>query len=412
MTDTTRITPATRLLLDGILDDTVRSLSGIDRQRTIAERVNRLSPEERRALADVIESALTRMAHNDASDIDLGAEGCAGRIWYRIHGHKRPDPDIATLTPLETDVLCQSLLSPTQQEHLLGHRNLDFSYQIETTDARLRYRADLYFELDHLALNCRYIADDIRPFRDLGLHPNVVAAVSLVSDRQGLVLITGLTGSGKSSTLDSIVDANNKTAEAHIVIIASPIETIHRSERCIVRHREVGRDVRSFKEGAVQSLRQDPDVIVIGEMRDPETILTALELTDTGHKVFSTLHTASAVESIDRIIGECPAHEQDRVRQRLADTLQCVVSQKLIPTLDGKRVLAMEILLATPPIRAAIRNDNTAEVYQMLTEGRQLGMQTMEQTLLDLVTGRRISEPEALTWANNKPRMQQLLGAA
>lgn len=401
-----------RPLLAQLLDPRVRALSGVDRQRAIAERLHGLTASDRACLTNVVEAALRGMANNGASDIDLGGEGCAGQVWYRIDGFKRPEPALGQLTPLESDVLCQSLLSPSQQTHLFEHRNLDFSYQIETADARLRYRADVYFDLDHLALNCRFIADEIRPFRELGLHPDVVRVLSLVSDRQGLILVTGLTGSGKSSTLDSIVDANNRTAEAHIVIIASPVETIHRPGRCIIRHREVGRDVRSFKEGAVQALRQDPDAIVIGEMRDPETILTALELTDTGHKVLSTLHTASAVESIDRIIGECPAHEQLRVRHRLADTLQCVISQKLIPAAGGGRILATEVLLATAAIRAAIRNGNTQEIYQMLAEGRQQGMRTMEQALLDLVKGRRIAEDDAVAWANNKARMQELLGSA
>lgn len=403
---------AARPVLDRVLDCGAGSPTGLERQRAIAGILNELPADELHPLVQVIEEALAHMDGNEASDIDLGGDGCRGHIWYRIHGVKRPEPERGLFEPLETDVLCQSLLSPAQRDHLLEHRNLDFSYQIEAGGKSLRYRADLYFDLGHLALNCRFIPGTIRPFRQLGLHPNAVRVMSLVSDRQGLVLVTGLTGSGKSATLDSIIDANNKTADAHIVIIASPVETVHQSQRCIIRHREVGRDVRSFREGAVQALRQDPDAIVIGEMRDPETIITALELTDTGHKVLSTLHTASAVESIDRIIGECPPQEQDRVRHRLADALQCVVSQKLVPSLEGERALAAEVLLVTPAARAAIRNDNTAEIYQMQAEGRQLGMQTMEQALFGLVSERRISEEDAGAFANNKPRMQELLGAA
>lgn len=398
-------------LLDAVTTN-VGPRSGIDRQRAVADGIGQLTPGQRQPLVGFVQQLLLRMADNDASDIDLGGSGCRGRVWYRVHGRKCPDDAAGELSLPQADALCHSLLTPAQREYLFEHRNLDFSYQIDTDDGRrLRYRADLYFDLDHLALNCRFIPDEIRPFRDLRLHADVVRVLSLVSDRQGLVLVTGLTGAGKSSTLDSIVDANNKTAEAHIVIIASPLETIHRPDRCIIRHREVGRDVRSFKEGAVQALRQDPDAIVLGELRDPETIVTALELTDTGHKVLSTLHTASATESIDRLVGECPTHEQERVRQRLADTLQCVLSQKLVPTVDGGRMLATEVLLTTSAIRAAVRNNNTAEIYQMITEGRQLGMHTMEQSLLELVTTGRIAEDEALVWANNKPRMQQLLGA-
>jgi twitching motility protein PilT len=209
-----------------------------------------------------------------------------------------------------------------------------------------------------------------------------------------------------------MIDLNNHTVDGHIVIIASPIEFVHRSDRCIVRHREVGRDVLSFKDGAIQALRQDPDIIVIGEMRDPETIMVSLEITDSGHKVFSTLHTASAVESIDRIIGEVPPVEQERVRNRMADVLRCVMSQKLIPSLDGKRVLAREVMVMTPSVRSAIKNNNTGEIYQMIQESGEQGMTTMEQDLKRLFVQKKISLESAINFSNNKKRMQQLLGAA
>ena len=193
----------------------------------------------------------------------------------------------------------------------------------------------------------------------------------------GLSLVTGITGSGKSTTLDAIIDEHNKIDPAHVVIIASPIEYVHKSNVSIIRHREVGRDVVSFKDGVIQALRQDPDIIVIGEMRDPDTILAALEVTDTGHKVFSTLHTSSAVESIDRIVAEVHPTEQDRVRNRLADVLISVVSQKLVPSIDGKRILAKEVLIVTPSVKAAIKNNNTSEIYMMINQGSQNGMITM-----------------------------------
>ena len=177
----------------------------------------------------------------------------------------------------------------------------------------------------------------------------------------------------------------------------------------MVRHREVGRDVTTFKNGAVQALRQDPDIIVIGELRDPETIMTTLEITDSGHKTFGTLHTSSAMESIERILGEVPTDEQNRVRSRLADVLTGVISQKLIPSLDGKRVLAKEVLLVTPSVRAAIRNDNVNEIYQMLSEGSEKGMITMEQDLKRLYDEGKISKEEAINNANNKKRLYQLL---
>ena len=400
----------TKEIIQKVLSEIPENLTGIDRQQMIGEKMCNLTLEERSALRKTIENAMTKMKENDASDIDLGGYGCKGLIWYRVHGAKKPDESFGKFTPLETDVLCQNLLTQSQMEYLYENRNLDFSYQIEMDGKMLRYRADMYFDLDHLALNCRYIPHMIRPFKDLQLHPNVVKALSLQTDKQGLTLITGITGSGKSSTLDSIIDANNKTIDAHIIIIASPIETVHTSHRCIVRHREVGRDTRSFKLGAIQALRQDPDIIVIGEMRDPDTIITALEITDSGHKVFSTLHTASAVESIDRIIAECPPEEQERVRMRLADTLKCVMSQKLVPTVDGKRVMAKEVMLMTPSIMAAIKNNNTSEIYQMITEGSDKGLVTLEQDLLRLINERIITSHEAEDFANNKKRMRELLG--
>jgi twitching motility protein PilT len=272
-----------------------------------------------------------------------------------------------------------------------------------------RYRANAYFDLDHLALNMRAINLTVRPYKGLELHQNVTRVLSLAHTTQGLTLVTGITGSGKSTTLDSIIDANNHTVDGHVIIIASPVEYVHRPDRCIIRHREVGRDVLSFKEGAIQCLRQDPDIIVIGEMRDPDTILTALEITDSGHKVFSTLHTASAVETIDRIIGEVPPIEQERVRLRLADTLQCIISQKLIPSLDGKLVLGKEVMVMTPSVRAAIKNNNTGEIYQMMAESSDLGMITLEQDLRRLYQLKRISLENALVGANNKRRFQQLM---
>lgn len=399
-------------IIKKILSDIPEHLTGIDRQKMIGEKVINFPLKERMVLRKFVETALTKMSEISASDVDLGGYGCKGLIWYRIHGVKKPDQSLGDFTPRETDVVCQNLLTQSQMNYLYEKRNIDFSYQIEKDGKPFRYRADMYFDLDHIALNCRFIINIIRPFKDLNLHPNVVKVLSLHTDKQGLTLVTGITGSGKSSTLDSIIDANNKTVDAHIIIIASPIETVHTSNRCIIRHREVGNDVHSFKEGAIQALRQDPDIIVIGEMRDPDTIITALEITDSGHKVFSTLHTGSAVESIDRIIAECPSAEQERVRMRLADTLKCVMSQKLVPTVDGKRVLAKEVMLMTPSIKAAIKNNNTSEIYQMINEGKENGMITMEQDLLRWVNEGKISTQEAENYANNKKRMKELLGIA
>jgi len=396
-------------LLKNIAGKIPHNLSGIDRQIFIADMIEKTSPEERLILRKLFEKFLLMMRENDASDIDLGGNGCDGKIWYRIQGEKKPEEKFGTFTLFETDVLCQSLLSSKQRNYLFKNKNLDFSFQIYDNEKNERFRADLYFDLDHLCLNMRYIQNTILPVSDLGFHPNILKAMSLKFVKQGLILITGITGSGKSSTLDSILDINNSTVNAHITIIGSPIETVHTSKKCIVRHREVGNDVLSFKEGAIQSLRQDPDVIVVGEMRDPDTIMTVLEITDSGHKVFSTLHTASAVESLDRIIAECPSVEQERIRNRLADVLTCVVSQKLVPGTGGKRILAKEVLLSTPSVKAAIKNNNTGEIYQMITESNRLGMITMEQDLHRLYLKKQITKEEAVNYANNKNRILELL---
>ncbi len=384
---------------------------GVERQMLIGDLAGKASPAERSALRKLMDAMLLKMQKINASDIDLGGYGTKGQVWYRVYGDKKPDLEIPSLTADESSLLIQSILVERQRLFLYENRNLDFSYTVANGELMFRFRADAYFDLDHLGLNMRAISAVVRPYKNLEFHPNVTKALSLSHSSQGLNLVTGITGSGKSATLDSIIDANNHSVDAHIVIISSPIEYVHKPDRCIVRHREVGRDVLSFKEGAVQALRQDPDIIVIGEMRDPETILTALEITDSGHKVFSTLHTASAVETIDRVIGEVPPIEQERVRLRLADTLSCVLSQKLVPTLDNRLTLAKEIMLMIPSVRAAIKNNNTGEIYQMMAESADIGMVTLEQDLKRLYLQKKISLDTAMVNANNKRRLQQILNS-
>ncbi|MFU8811668.1 MAG: type IV pilus twitching motility protein PilT [Balneolaceae bacterium] len=385
------------------------ALKGMEFQRAVGTEIDRIDNDYFNQLQSTMHTFLLHMQQNEASDIDLGGAGTAGRIWYRVHGNKKPLQTSLALEPIETDILLHSIISTDQREELLNKRSIDFSYSLEHNGTSYRYRANMYFDLEHLALNMRKIDAEIRPFKSLNLHTEVAKALSLKYYKYGLTLVTGITGSGKSSTLDTIIDANNRTVDAHIVVIASPVELIHQPIRSVVRHREVGRDVGSFKEGAIQALRQDPDIIVIGELRDPETIMTALEITDSGHKTFGTLHTSSAMESIERILGEVPTEDINRTRSRLADVLTCVVSQKLVPSMDGKRVLAKEILLGTPSVRAAIRNNNINEIYQMLAEGGEMGMITMEQDLKRLYDSRVISKEEAYNNANNKKRLSQLL---
>ena len=394
-----------------VLNDVPKHFTDVERQMHIRYKLKMLSAGELGLLRAKIDGYLEKMRDANASDIEIGGSTAKGQVWFRIFGKKQPKPEFGELSEDQANVICQSTLSDKHWERLLEWRASDFSYVLQNNGSSLRWRATVYFDMGNLALNMRTIADKIYPYAQLGFKANISKHLSLTHEKQGLILITGITGSGKSTTMDSIIDANNQSFPGHIVIIGDPIEQIHPSQMCIVRHREVGRDVLSFKDGAIQALRQDPDIIVIGEMRDPETIMTSLEITDTGHKVFSTLHTSTAVETIDRIIAECPAIEQDRIRNRLADVLKVIISQKLVPTLDSKLILAKEILLVDGPVKAAIRNQNTHEIYQMISERGHLGMTTLEQDLLQLYRNRVISKETAYNYANNKKRIHELMTA-
>lgn len=385
---------------------------GEDRVRFLGDQVNALLDKDRALLEDHVQRFARYMLDLGASDLAAGGPACVGEVWYRVDGRNQRRPEMGQYTEDETDLLFLNLLNQRQLNVLFEQYAVDFSYSlpIEGRDGRhRRFRATMYFDYDRLALNMRAITDEVRPLKSLEFNPIIERGLMFNHVRDGLTLITGVTGSGKSTTLDAIVDANNEASEANIVVIAQPVEYMHRSKKSMVRHREVGKDVRTFKEGIVQSLRQDPDIVVIGEMRDPETISAALEITDSGHKVFSTLHTSSAMESIERIIAEYPSDEQERVRNRLADVLRCVVSQKLCPRIGGGRIMTKEVLWMNPSARAAIKNNNVGEIYQMMWEGGAQGQTTLEQDLMRLVMQRQITPDTAMDYANNKRRLKQLM---
>lgn len=406
------IVPALPRIMNTVVEAIPDSMQGEDRVRFMADQVNSLLEKDRMALREYMQLFIRRTVELGASDMDVGGMGCRGMFWYRVDGDKRPYEELGEYVTDETDMLFLNLLNERQMKDLFQHYSVDFSYQLpmEAGDTkRRRFRATCYFDNEHLALNMRAITDEVFALSSLEFHPLIERGFMFRHVRDGLTLVTGVTGSGKSTTLDAIVDANNEDVPAHIVIISKPIEFMHDSKRCIVRHREVGKDVRSFKDGMVQCLRQDPDIIICGEMRDRDTISSALEITDSGHKVFSTLHTISAIETLERIIAEYPTEEQERVRQRLADVLRCVVSQKLCPKIGGGRALAKEVMWMTPSAKAAIKNNNANEIYQMMWEGGPQGMVTLEQDLFRLVGRRLITPDTAMDFSNNKRRMQQLL---
>lgn len=351
-----------------------------------------------------------KMAELKASDMDLGGKRSKGRVWLRVKGEKYPCDDLPTYTNDETAALIISALAAEQKDALFLQKNIDIAIAIELDEGKpFRFRSDIFFEQGTLAANFRMINPKLFAIEDLCLPNQIIERLDLEYEKTGLILITGITGSGKSSTLDSIIDMNNRKNKASVVIIGNPIEYIHESKKCLISHREVGSDVLSFQKGTIEALRQDPDIVVVGEMRDPDTISTVLEVTDSGHKVFTTLHTSSAVESIHRIIAEFPPDEQVRVRYRLADTVKVVISQKLVPARNGKLTLAKEILSVGNSEQAAIRNGNINELFQMLTEGRRQGMFTMQQDLLSLVKRSVITKETALNYANNRKVMKRLL---
>ncbi|MCI0692760.1 Flp pilus assembly complex ATPase component TadA [candidate division KSB1 bacterium] len=395
--------------LVGLIEQIPNNLTGIERLNFISQLLARQPEDVHHQLRQAVECLLVAMQSKEASDLDFGSIGSNGMVWFRVYGSKSPVPEIDTLSLDETDILLLNLLAPKAHEELWNNRQLEFSYELISPGGRQRFRSAVYLDLNHLAINFRRINPEVRPFQALGLHRNVSRLLSLEFESRGLILITGITGSGKSTTLDTIIDANNHHSDGHIVIISDPLEYIHVSRKCLVRHREVGRDVRSFKDGTIQALRQDPDIIVIGEMRDPDTIATVLEAADSGHKVFATLHTSSSVESVDRILGESPPLEQMRIRERLANVLTCVISQKLIPGRDRKLVLAKEVMVANVSVRAAIRNNHTDEIYQIIQQCGSEGMITMEQDLARLFKSRIISYDEALNNANNKKRFEDVV---
>lgn len=376
------------------------------------DKIAEQNPQWREEAQNYLFELLKYQHQIDASDLDLGGPGCGEKIWYRVYGTKSPAPKFGRVGELETAFIVLSILNDRQKQKFYKFKSVDFSFSIKLQqDAakETRFRGTIYLEQSSLAANFRKINTEVFPINSLGIPLPIIKRLNLKYEKFGLTLVTGLTGSGKSTTLDSIIDMNNHGNNGHIVIVGNPIEYIHDSDKCIVRHREVGNDVISFQNGIIESLRQDPDIVIIGEIRDAEEIASLLEITDSGHKTFSTLHTNSAIDSLNRIIAEFPPREQDRIRIRLAETLSIVISQKLVPGLDGKRVLAKEILAVDSSVKAAIINKNIGEIYQMITEGSKKGMITMEQDLANLLNKRKISLETALSYANNKKRLKQLI---
>jgi twitching motility protein PilT len=346
-----------------------------------------------------IDDLLEQMVARGASDlhVTVGSEPV-----IRLNGHLSRLEEFPRLSPEDTQRLLYRILSTEQQKHLEINRQIDVSHSIP---GLARFRVNVYFQRESLGAAFRMIPAELKTLDDLGLPEQLH---ELATKPRGLVLVTGPTGSGKSTTLAAIIDEINRTRDDHIMTIEDPIEFLHRHKRCLVNQREIGPDATSFAEALRGALRQDPDVILLGEMRDLETIGTALTAAETGHLVFATLHTQDAPSTVDRLIDVFPGAQQEQIRVQIASTIQGIVTQTLLPTVDGNsRVAAVEILTPDDAVRNLIRTGKVEQIYSVMQTGSNKGMQTLEQALVDLVTRGVVTKELALARSS---RPEQLLG--
>jgi len=328
------------------------------------------------------------MIEKGASDLHI-TTGSPPQL--RVDGHLVP-MNLPPLTAPETKQLCYSVLTDVQKHRFEEDDELDLSFGIKGLS---RFRANIFLQRGAVAAAIRTIPFKILTFEELQLPPIIN---ELVKKPRGLVLVTGPTGSGKSTTLASMIDKINSERHEHIITVEDPIEFLHHHKKCVVNQREVGADTQSFKRALKYVLRQDPDVVLIGEMRDLETIEAALQVSETGHLAFGTLHTNSAVQTINRIVDVFPPHQQTQIRAQLSFVLEGVLSQQLIPRASGQgRVLGLEVLVPNPAIRNLIREDKVHQIYSSMQTGQsKYGMQTMNQSLFELYQKRFISYDDTL----------------
>jgi len=349
-----------------------------------------------------LRALLTEMIEKGASDLHITV-GEPPKL--RIDGDLQDASVDHVLTPKDTLQIAYSILTENQKTRFETESELDFSFGVQNLS---RFRGNVFKQRGCVAMAIRQIPYEIHSIEELGLPPVVK---KLAERPRGLVLVTGPTGSGKSTTLAAMLDKVNRERRGHIITIEDPIEFIHRHKNCTINQREVGADTESFAQALKYALRQDPDVILIGEMRDLETIGAALTIAETGHLVLATLHTNSAAESVNRIIDAFPAHQQSQVRAQLAFVLEGVVTQSLLPRSRGTgRVVAAEVMICTPAIRAVIRDEKIHQIYSLMQAGKKHGMQTMNDALQQLYMKGEVTLEEALKRSSDPNELLRAVG--
>jgi twitching motility protein PilT len=311
--------------------------------------------------------------------------------------------EMEPLTAEETKKLAYSIMNEKQRKKFEESWELDLSFGIENLS---RFRCNVFVQRGNVAVAIRQIPFRISTFEELGL-PRVVS--DLANLPRGLVLVTGPTGSGKSTSLAALIDKINRERYCHIITVEDPIEYLHRHHCSLVNQREVYSDTSSFSSALKYALREDPDVVLVGEMRDLETVESALRISETGHLAFATLHTNSCAESINRIVDVFPVNQQEQIRVTLSFVLQAVVSQQLIPRVGGGRVLALEVMICTPAIRAVIRDDKIHQIYSLIQAGQKFGMRTMNQSLAELYLARKLTMGDAVSRSSNPQEINEMI---
>jgi twitching motility protein PilT len=349
-----------------------------------------------------LRALLEEMVSRNASDLHVVA---GERPKLRVDGDITNSSVDYEMTPKDTLQVAYSVLTEQQKKRFELEDELDFSFGIQNL---ARFRGNVFKQRGCVSMVVRQIPFAIKTFDQLGL-PGSIA--KMAEKPRGLVLVTGPTGSGKSTTLAAMIDKINRERKGHIITVEDPIEFIHKHQQCIINQREIGSDTKSFANALKYALREDPDVILIGEMRDLETIAAALTIAETGHLAFATLHTNSAAEAINRIIDVFPSHQQSQVRAQLAFVLEGIVTQTLLPKAQGKgRVMAAEILVVTPAIRALIRDDKVHQIYSSMQAGKKFGMQTLNDALYQLYMNREVSADECLRVSGDPTEFQRMIG--